>query len=148
MKRIFTSCRALTIYQPWAWAIMEGLKPVENRKWISHHRGPLLIHAGLSMASMDRGTEFISDFEIEVPPRSRLVFGALLGVVDMIDCVSNHRQTKANEKKFGDWAGDEYLFVLEEPRYFASPITYSGSQGMFTVTDKSVLRAVEQLYDG
>ncbi len=38
--------RALTIRQPWAWAITCGLKRVENRTWSTNYRGPLLIHAG------------------------------------------------------------------------------------------------------
>ena len=37
---------ALTIHQPWAWAIMAGIKRVENRTWRTSHRGPLVIHAG------------------------------------------------------------------------------------------------------
>lgn len=37
--------KAISIQQPWAWAIFNG-KPVENRKWSTAYRGPLLIHAG------------------------------------------------------------------------------------------------------
>ena len=36
----------LTIRQPWAWAIIYGGKDVENRSWLTKHRGPLLVHAG------------------------------------------------------------------------------------------------------
>ena len=36
---------ALTIRQPWEWAIEYG-KPVENRSWEMKHRGPLWLHAG------------------------------------------------------------------------------------------------------
>lgn len=38
--------RGLTIRQPWAWAVIYGGKDVENRRWRTAHRGPLLIHAG------------------------------------------------------------------------------------------------------
>lgn len=38
--------KALTIQQPWAWAIVAGWKPVENRVWTTAYRGPLAIHAG------------------------------------------------------------------------------------------------------
>jgi len=37
--------KAITIYQPWAWALLHG-KDVENRNWSTEHRGPFLIHAG------------------------------------------------------------------------------------------------------
>lgn len=43
--------KALTVYQPWAWAIgraaiSPGGKPIENRPWPTRHRGLLAIHAG------------------------------------------------------------------------------------------------------
>ena len=36
--------RALTVRQPWAWAIIYGGKDLENRRWRTSYRGPL-IHA-------------------------------------------------------------------------------------------------------
>ena len=36
----------LTVRQPWAWAIIQVGKDVENRSWPTKHRGPLLIHVG------------------------------------------------------------------------------------------------------
>ena len=43
--------KALTVLQPYAWAIVTGLKKIENRTWPTSHRGELLIHAGLSAAT-------------------------------------------------------------------------------------------------
>ncbi|MGW2520545.1 hypothetical protein ACWC09_26720 [Streptomyces sp. NPDC001617] len=40
------SVRGLTIKQPWAFAIVEGFKTVENRSRRTNYRGTLLIHAG------------------------------------------------------------------------------------------------------
>jgi hypothetical protein len=36
---------ALTVRNPWAWALLHG-KPVENRSWEITYRGPLWLHAG------------------------------------------------------------------------------------------------------
>lgn len=36
---------ALTIQQPWAWAVGRGIKNVENRTWVHSYRGPLAVHA-------------------------------------------------------------------------------------------------------
>ncbi|MGJ5898579.1 ASCH domain-containing protein [Streptomyces niveiscabiei] len=41
--------RGLTIQQPWAFAIAEGFKTVENRTRRTNYRGPLLVHAGLKL---------------------------------------------------------------------------------------------------
>lgn len=37
--------KALSIQQPWAWLIVQGIKPVENRTWSTKVRGRVLIHA-------------------------------------------------------------------------------------------------------
>jgi hypothetical protein len=40
--------KALTLHQPWASAIAEGIKTIETRSWSTSYRGPLAIHAGKS----------------------------------------------------------------------------------------------------
>lgn len=37
--------KVLSVKQPWAWLITNGIKQVENRTWKTNHRGDLLIHA-------------------------------------------------------------------------------------------------------
>ena len=37
--------QVLSIRQPYAWMILEGIKDTEYRSWNTKHRGPLLIHA-------------------------------------------------------------------------------------------------------
>src|SRR5688572_4676832 len=41
--------KALSLRQPWAWAVVHGGKRVENRGWTTDYRGPLLIHASTGM---------------------------------------------------------------------------------------------------
>ena len=45
--------KALSIRQPWAWLIVCGHKPLENRSWPTPYRGPLLIHAAKGMARVE-----------------------------------------------------------------------------------------------
>lgn len=42
-----TTIPALTVRQPWTWAIAKGYKPIENRTRSTSYRGPLAIHSGL-----------------------------------------------------------------------------------------------------
>lgn len=39
--------KAITVRQPYAWAIARGHKPIENRTWTTPYRGPLAIHAAM-----------------------------------------------------------------------------------------------------
>lgn len=42
--------RAITVQQPWAWAIAERHKPIENRGQNVTYRGEVAIHAGLKLS--------------------------------------------------------------------------------------------------
>jgi len=45
--------RAISVRQPFAWAIVQGLKPWENRPRRFGYRGALLIHAGKTLMRAD-----------------------------------------------------------------------------------------------
>jgi len=76
--------KALSVCQPWACAIIHGPKRIENRTRYTHHRGPLLIHASKSQRYKRLK---VSDLLPDLPPWDELVFGALIGVVQVVDCV-------------------------------------------------------------
>ena len=40
--------KCLAIRQPWAWAVCSGAKDVENRTWMTEHRGPLAIQSSVA----------------------------------------------------------------------------------------------------
>lgn len=80
--------KAITIRQPYAWLIIAGHKPVENRTWNIHHRGPLAIHAGVRMH--DHSIEEIErrcNVQID---RAALLHGGVIGIVDLVDVVRAH----------------------------------------------------------
>jgi hypothetical protein len=43
-----STMKARSVCQPWAWAIVHGVKMVENRWRRTNFRGPLVIHASRS----------------------------------------------------------------------------------------------------
>lgn len=118
--------KALSLKQPWAWLIINGYKNIENRKWSTDYRGPLAIHASKNW-SQD-GFDFLCGHKgIRMPRRESYVFGALLGIVDLVDCVSAHD----SEWFWGPWG-----FVLKNIREFKKPIPWRGQLGLFDVPDK------------
>lgn len=142
---------AISVHQPWSWAILHGGKPVENRSWRTHHRGPLLIHASRSKASYAavRGIDWREVFGVELPPWDELPTGAVVGVVDLVDCVQLADWKVARAKGCilaailepvlrTPWTEGPWCWVLENPRPFAKPVPWSGSQGFFEVPDKTL----------
>lgn len=74
--------KALSIRQPWAWLIVEGIKNIENRSWDTKHRGRFLIHA----SSYNNKKEYenlawriIAEHNISVPPSEEVLRGGIIG---------------------------------------------------------------------
>jgi len=115
--------------------IVNGIKDIENRKWRTDYRGPLLIHASKLWDQegyefiQSRGGEWKTDFLQEKEDFER---GYLIGMVEMIDCVEHH----PSKWFFGPWG-----FVFESPEVWADPIPYRGQLGLFDVPSR-ILRDI------
>jgi hypothetical protein len=84
---------ALTVRQPWAWAIVAGYKDVENRSRRTNFRGPLLIHAG---AELDpAGFQHLWEMGLYKALPADLPRGGLVGTIEVVDCTRRYES---------DWA--------------------------------------------
>ncbi|MDD5699521.1 MAG: ASCH domain-containing protein [Victivallaceae bacterium] len=95
--------KVLSVQQPWAWAIIEGFKDIENRSWQTSYRGGLLIHAGKKFDLA--GYDWIRDNFPMVPmPANKgdFYFGGLIGMVDLLDIVKNDPSRWA-EAEYFNW---------------------------------------------
>lgn len=127
--------RGLTICQPWAWAVMEGIKRFENRVWETNYRGPLVIHAGKSREWLGGIQDLhMAGYDIY---EEDLLFGELLGVVDLVDC---HKRSRMRTDD--PFAEGPYCWELLRPRKLVEPIPYRGRQGLFTIPDELIEKAV------
>jgi len=125
--------KALTIQQAWAWAIHARHKCVENRTWSTSYRGALAIHAG-------KGTSWLSDsrkwmwHELGIiVPDGDLIFGAVLGVAQLVDVVKYDR---CKELQTDPWASGPWCWRLEDYKPLREPVVYRGAQGLFEIPDE------------
>jgi hypothetical protein len=123
--------KALSIQQPWAWAILAGIKTVENRTWRTNHRGPLLIHASKTPWPGQ------ADLLGHVAP-GELPVGVLLGTVEVLDCVP------VGGDLFGritdPFAVGPWCWILSNPTAFERPVPFQGKPGLFDIADKLISR--------
>lgn len=129
---------ALSIHQPWAWAILHAGKTIENRSWRTKYRGPLIVHASQSRTSHQRQDpqRWRRVYGVALPAWESLTRGAIVGVVDLVDCVPF---TSA----LGVWADPgAWCWVLENPRPLAHPLPYRGAQMLFPIPDELILPAL------
>lgn len=136
--------RALTISQPWAWLIARGHKPIENRRWTTGYRGPLLVHAGRGEQYRDglhRIRRAMAGRGIEVPAWEGLVKGAVVALAGLVDVVP------LGEGKClaPDWAEGPWCWLLRDVRPLDSPAKGPGAQGLWTPTDELVGRVQAEL---
>ena len=118
--------KAITICQPWAWAIVEGYKHVENRTWPTKYRGRLLIHAGKSTRWWRSGCESLLAYGIEPPEKEGVQWGSIIGFAQLIDCLPI--ESEATEIPF---AYGPYCWILHDAERLKFPIAYRGKQGLF-----------------
>ena len=126
---------ALSVRQPWAWAILEAGKDVENRDWRKPNpglefRGPVAIHAaaGMGRDEYEAAAETIRDITGYAAPAARdLSRGAIIGMVDVVDVV---RASLADRLTVSPWFFGPVGLRLKHPRLIP-PIPCKGQLGFF-----------------
>jgi hypothetical protein len=122
---------ALSIRQPWAWAIIHAGKDIENRDWRTRFRGPVCIHAakGMTQAEYNGFIRTIHTVSLTrpfprgstVPSGENLPRGGIVGVAEIVDCV---------EASDSPWFFGRFGFVLRNAR----PVEFipvRGALGLF-----------------
>ena len=140
--------KAITIKQPYASLIVEGLKDIENRTWKCPEKyigQRVLIHSSssekydkLPLDKMFTKSQLSGLYEkyteSELCKRVYL-FGAIIGSVEIVDCVINHKSIWAEktDEPLEYYTGEEefscyptYNWVLANPIKFKNPIPIKG----------------------
>lgn len=129
--------KALSIKQPWAWAIVNGFKPIENRSQNFAYRGELAIHAGKDDAgeaaflALRRRMADAGEDPGLIPEPHELARGGIVGVARLID-VLPYSSSPWFEGPFGLVLGDARPLRL---------IRWPGQLGLFDVPDTILDRA-------
>lgn len=131
---ITDSLRAITIHAPWAWAIAEGYKLVENRSWIPKIRGLLAIHAGRSQDSDQGALQTFSRIGITPPPQFER--GAIIGTVELADVLPLDEYLRQYGKTSQvDFAIGPFCWVLRNPQR-CKPIKCPGNFQTWSVKNQ------------
>lgn len=144
--------KALTLYQPYAWLVAYGHKPIENRTEIFKQRsfrGGFWIHAGLfrseavyaeARAHADKwlGPDFV------IPPPEELVYGAILASA-RITGVHYPESTLYAPRTPVPWHfRTHYGLIVEDAKPTKKPVAARGLQGFWPVPDH-VLTALKDV---
>jgi hypothetical protein len=124
--------RAISIRQPWAWAVVHAGKDVENRSATAPRQFKsavgerVLIHASsyrLSWAEMAAAVAYLKERGVAYPSPSDLMYGGVIGSVLVTGIVTRHRSP---------WFRGPYALVFADPR--PRPfMSAKGQVGLFQV---------------
>ena len=147
--------KALTVYQPYASAIVSGLKHYETRTRRTTIRGRVAVHAGLKLiknhalykqffeTSNGFGGYSLKDIETGKPRFSgstldymergiSRTYGAVIGTVEIVDCLpveAVRDKLDVLDRLLGDYRPGRFAWVLANPVEFNTPIPARGRQG-------------------
>lgn len=134
-----SDARILSLKQPWAWAVASGKKRIENRTWSTRYRGPVFIHASMTL---DRpAIDWLR--EAGITPPSEFVHGAVIAVAEIVDVV-----TAADAAAFGPWFFGPYGFVLTNVRRLPRPVPERGRLGLAKASPELRRRVARTLRSG
>lgn len=133
--------KAFTVYQPYAFAIVAGLKHYETRPRRTSVRGRVAVHAGkkdawrtglLESGDMPEIEKALAEVQGTGNRAARLEYGAVIGTVEIVDCVPVENLVDSlndRERILGDYSPGRFAWVLENPVAFDESFPARGKQG-------------------
>lgn len=133
--------KAYTVYQPYAFATVAGVKHYETRPRRTNIRGRVAVHAAkldawrtgiLENGTMPQIEKILSEIQGTGNRAARLEYGAVIGTVEIVDCVpveEIENTLTERERILGDFSPGRFAWVLQNPVMFDTPIPARGQQG-------------------
>lgn len=123
--------RALTLWQPWSWAVAKAGKRIENRSWPPPQwiiGEQIAIHAGLRI-EREQFAELLDELGDERPADSDLVRGAIESVATVVGWVEHVRPDHPQARWFCGPCGWALDGVVALPR----PVPCRGNRKLWIV---------------
>lgn len=126
--------KVLSLTEPYATLIKNGIKTIETRSWKTKYRGKLYIHASSTKIpkSFKDNKELMSLINID-----ELNYGKIICSCDLVDCIemtdSFINQVKENKNEYisGIYASGRYAWILKNIEILDNPIPAKGHLGIW-----------------
>ena len=120
--------KVITLKQPWATLVAEGIKKYEFRSWNTKYRGKILIHAGLGVDKEE--LDKFKDLNLEFPK------GKILAEVEIVDCLPltdelNKKIISENNIAYGNKIRTGYAWKLDNVRKIKSDKIIKGKLSLW-----------------
>jgi len=136
--------KTLSIKNPWAYLCALGIKGIENRTWKTNFRGTFLIHVSGQIYPFFKGNNLAFTpeqwqdinkvIDLKKPGEKEKFFttSAIIGQVDLVDCVMNHDSIWAEQSPFCPITGRRFFMRIENENG-EMVNTYGGPYDSYTI---------------
>lgn len=120
--------KVITLKQPWATLVAEGIKRYEFRSWKTNYRGKVLIHAGAGVDKKDM--KRFSYLNLEYPSKK------IIAEVEIEDCLEltdklNQEIMNENNIAYGSKIRTGYAWKLKNAKKIDLDIEINGKLGFW-----------------
>jgi hypothetical protein len=126
--------KAITIKNPWGYLCASGIKDIENRMWRTNYRGKVLIHVSAKTTDVEFTSDQLNDLSLNNIdysgagyPKEWQTVSAIIGEVEIIDCVVNHESIWAEKTEIIGTTIDGEPMYKHKPIWnwvLANPVLY------------------------
>ena len=127
--------KVLTLRQPWATLVAEGIKKYEFRSWKTNYRGKLLIHAGVGVDKEDM--KKYKNMNLEFPSRK------IIAIVEIDDCLElddklNKKIIAENNIAYGNKFRTGYAWKLKNVKKLDYNNEINGQLGLWNFDESKL----------
>ena len=124
--------KVITLKQPWATLIAEGIKKYEFRSWKTNYRGKILIHASVTIDKQDM--KRFEHLNLTYP------IGKIVAEVELVDCLElddklNKEIIAENNITYGKKTRTGYAWKLSNVKKIESNKVVKGQLGLWNYND-------------
>lgn len=122
--------KVITLKQPWATLVSEGIKEYEFRSWKTNYRGKVLIHAGAGIDKKEM--ENFKDLNLKYPSKR------IIAEVEIEDCLElddmlNQKIISENNIAYGSKMRTGYAWKLKNAKKIKSTKEINGKLGLWNI---------------
>ncbi len=127
--------KVLSLTEPYATLIKNGIKTIETRSWKTNYRGKLYIHA----SSTKIPKEYRENRELmSLVDTDDLNYGYIICSCELVDCIimtdefiNNIKNNMKNEYITGIYSKGRYAWILKNVEVLEDPIKAKGHLGVW-----------------
>ena len=123
--------KVLSIKEPFATLIKDGVKIYETRSWKTNYRGEIYIHASLSLSKSERVESANKYLKSEIKPGFILCKCELVDCIPMTDEFIKYINEETSEYDYGLYSEGRYAWKLRVLEVLEKPIPAKGKLGIW-----------------